>query len=1066
MEEKNYEISDELKAKIEQILKRIEEGNSEKKEYDFEIPNTINKLNYVSDKALELAIEMLSIGEFSIQSTSNKRQQIIIKNSLFSLCDNKLDEDELLKRIQTEPDKVLVRKEKREGNRFLVEDAEALYNYFYGDVCRNCKFEKCPKALAAYVLYLYNQNELADALIEREEFRSNHTKLSPYFDFEWDTKVGVTEINDDDYAFCEELVNRNIVDMANVTDKEGLMFIYSQISCDEYAIINNQISQIPDTTGRKYGNIQRHFSRDPFICSDYFCKLSCCPYEVAGYIYYMKKSGRQAELDEQRKYYHEHQEEQDKKIKEKFEQRIKSIEDKKRDKLEGLDDYKDAIENLDSLRVILGSEKQRSLHIIVSGNNIKEREDFVLKIVGALKNVEKVKNARYYSMQQFSKIYSHMENEYIEDEKSIEARKKAKESQRPMPEPYAKRDINGVRYKGNDLFYYAQFEPNTLYVLDNISEFINDYRDTKDITGISINRKQIRHTIDLLTSMNKNEYVIISGNEEEVEKLLDIDPRFNFVYQDSVYKLPELTLNQIFDLFLQGIEPELIEEFRKNEEKVRNDFNEYVSFAKKFMPFDDRGLANYISLYVNSKGKFEFPQNIYKKESLDESLKNIIGLNKVKEKVKEFEKFTMFQIKAKANNIKLSAFNMHMVFTGNPGTGKTTIARIMAKMLYNLGIIKENKLTEVSRKDLVGMYIGQTAPKTQEVIDKAMGGVLFIDEAYALASNKGATGDFGHEAVATLIKAMEDNKDRLVVIFAGYKNEMQEFINSNPGISSRVGYTFDFEDYEPDELDKIFELKVNASNLKLSDGAMDKIHSIMNYFHSVENFGNGRFVDKVFAETLLKHAMNLKDDAIDLISVEDIPEIKDIANTILNGNNMIDVDRITESSIKKTAIHEVGHATVRYVLFEDPNIVKITINAEGAGTLGYVMNKNTSRPYTQSKEYLCNEIKVCLAGLCSEQVFIGFNENGCSSDLEKATSIAKSMVTDYGMSSLGLAKITNPGAEVEKMVLEETNKIINECYEQTIKIISNNKAKMQNVIDYLVDKKEINEEEFIKEFNR
>lgn len=148
-----------------------------------------------------------------------------------------------------------------------------------------------------------------------------------------------------------------------------------------------------------------------------------------------------------------------------------------------------------------------------------------------------------------------------------------------------------------------------------------------------------------------------------------------------------------------------------------------------------------------------------------------------------------------------------MIFTGNPGTGKTLIARIMAKMLYDLGLISENKLIEVERKDLVASYVGQTSQKTSEVIEKAMGGVLFIDEAYALVQGKKDDGDYGIEAIATLIKAMEDYKENLVVIFAGYKDEMKSFLDINPGIASRIGYTFHFEDYNNVELQEIFVKK-------------------------------------------------------------------------------------------------------------------------------------------------------------------------------------------------------------------------------------------------------------------
>ena len=179
-------------------------------------------------------------------------------------------------------------------------------------------------------------------------------------------------------------------------------------------------------------------------------------------------------------------------------------------------------------------------------------------------------------------------------------------------------------------------------------------------------------------------------------------------------------------------------------------------------------------------------------------MEDIVGLYDIKKKIDDFKKFVIFKQKAKALGRKMQTTNFHMIYTGNPGTGKTTIARIMTKMLYQLGIIKEDKLVEVERKDLIGKYIGQTAPKTAEVISKAMGGVLFIDEAYSLANPSG--NDFGKEAIATLIKAMEDHSDEFVVIFAGYRREMEEFVSMNPGIASRIGYKFDFKDYSSQEL--------------------------------------------------------------------------------------------------------------------------------------------------------------------------------------------------------------------------------------------------------------------------
>ena len=175
----------------------------------------------------------------------------------------------------------------------------------------------------------------------------------------------------------------------------------------------------------------------------------------------------------------------------------------------------------------------------------------------------------------------------------------------------------------------------------------------------------------------------------------------------------------------------------------------------------------------------------------------------------------------------------------------------------------------------------------------------------------------------------------------------------------------------------------------------------MKYFSNVENIGNGRFVDKVMQETLMKHAKNRKEN-IGLIPSENIPTIKEMTEVIFNGQNMIDVTKITKEALKRTAVHEVGHAVVRLLLFKNPGIKKITINAEGTGNLGYVLHSNDSSGYTRGKTALLNEIKTRLAGMGAEEVYFGEFENGNTSDLEGATHIANMMITKFGMSNLGL----------------------------------------------------------------
>ena len=457
----------------------------------------------------------------------------------------------------------------------------------------------------------------------------------------------------------------------------------------------------------------------------------------------------------------------------------------------------------------------------------------------------------------------------------------------------------------------------------------------------------------------------------------------------------------------------------------------------------------------------EFIGETSSKEKKLVALNDIVGMDSLKKQIIDFGKYIAFSKKAKEAGVKLPVQNMHMVFTGNPGCGKTTVARIVAKMLYDLDILHENKLIETERKDFVGQYIGQTAPKVDNIIQKAMGGVLFIDEAYALTPK--SSNDFGREAIATLIKAMEDHKDNLIVIFAGYKNEMQEFIDSNPGIASRIGYTFDFPDYTAEELLDIYRLKINKSGLALTPDADKDALKLMKFFHQVENIGNGRFVDKVLQQTLTKHAALVVDEKvadIQTVDVESLPTINEIIMTLTNGSNMLTPDQVNMQSIRKTAIHETGHAFVGYYLNKNTDILRITINPEGAGTLGYVLYKADNKA-THKKSELRNQIQKLLAGMCCEEIFNGEFETGNYSDLEKATQIAKNMVTKHGMSNLGYAQISNPD-DMVATVHKEVNVILSECYAATKKIINENKKTIAALAEFLLEKKEITGETFVQ----
>ena len=224
--------------------------------------------------------------------------------------------------------------------------------------------------------------------------------------------------------------------------------------------------------------------------------------------------------------------------------------------------------------------------------------------------------------------------------------------------------------------------------------------------------------------------------------------------------------------------------------------------------------------------------------------------------MKRLTNFIRIQKQRDAAGLKTAGISYHCVFTGNPGTGKTTVARIVAGIYKELGILKKGHLVETDRSGLVAEYVGQTAVKTNKVIDSALDGVLFIDEAYSLV---GGANDFGSEAIATLLKRMEDNRDRLVVILAGYEDEMQGFIDSNPGLQSRFNRYIHFEDYSADELFSIFKMYVKRNDYVLDAAADVALRQRLEkaVAEKDRNFGNARTVRNLFEKTLENQAMRL-----------------------------------------------------------------------------------------------------------------------------------------------------------------------------------------------------------------
>lgn len=356
-----------------------------------------------------------------------------------------------------------------------------------------------------------------------------------------------------------------------------------------------------------------------------------------------------------------------------------------------------------------------------------------------------------------------------------------------------------------------------------------------------------KFTYELGEYLNRNEkqVTLISGNNEELE---------TFFLGKNDFK------TNYFDFEIKGCNPDI--------QDIYNEVLEKTNITEKQVELLDYITQTYNKDldYVDYKNDLikhisfnkEIPV-LEKQKTIEEvfaSLNELVGLEKVKKVL--YDLVDVISLKEKAgDDLKIKDINLHMVFLGNPGTGKTTIARLISDILYNLKYIKENKLIEVSVKDLVAEYVGQTAPKTMSVIEKAMNGVLFIDEAYTLAAGKDNT--YNQEAIATLIQAMENYRDKLVVIFAGYNKEMQAFLDSNSGITSRIGYTLQFEDYTTEELIKIFMGMATKAGFIVEDEAVKYLEQVIDENRNTENFGNARFVRNIYEKTIIKHASNVKD---------------------------------------------------------------------------------------------------------------------------------------------------------------------------------------------------------------
>ena len=252
----------------------------------------------------------------------------------------------------------------------------------------------------------------------------------------------------------------------------------------------------------------------------------------------------------------------------------------------------------------------------------------------------------------------------------------------------------------------------------------------------------------------------------------------------------------------------------------------------------------------------------------EEELDQLIGLATIKRMVKKIKAY------AKRNQGEAD-FNLHMCFYGNPGTGKTEVARILSRILYDAGVLDEAKLVETDAHGLIGKFVGETAPKTLKKINDAMGGVLFIDEAYGLTEGETASGgitSYGDEAIAVLLKEMEDRRGQFCVILAGYQKEMKSMLSSNPGLESRVQFTLEFPDYSREELGEIATAFLKKKKYEINQDALERLLDVTDYFRNQPNFANARTVRNILDQVIMNQNLRTEESDDNTVCIEDVED--------------------------------------------------------------------------------------------------------------------------------------------------------------------------------------------------
>ncbi|MCH5188474.1 MAG: AAA family ATPase [Oscillospiraceae bacterium] len=365
--------------------------------------------------------------------------------------------------------------------------------------------------------------------------------------------------------------------------------------------------------------------------------------------------------------------------------------------------------------------------------------------------------------------------------------------------------------------------------------------------------EDIKQLIPIINCNLRNVLIIIAvsgGSENNIEELktrLDA-PFVTIEYENADYEGARSYLSALAEKSGLKRDNELFAELKEGRKYGKS---EILSMYNQW--YNQKLRTDIFPQYAQVR-KAAAPKESVKSDAA-QSLRSMVGLNRAKEVIFRAVNFYRMNSTFKSLGKTVGRPAMHMVFTGNPGTAKTTVARLFAQILKDNDIITEGRLVEVGRADLVGKYVGHTAPLVRNAFDKADGGVLFIDEAYSLLDDKG--GMFGDEAINTIVQEMENRRDKLIVIFAGYKNEMERFLDRNPGLRSRVAFTVPFEDYGPGELMDIARLMAKSGGNELEPSAEIRLNEIFARAAKEKNFGNGRFVRSLMEKAEINRASRL-----------------------------------------------------------------------------------------------------------------------------------------------------------------------------------------------------------------